>query len=109
MKALLLVEWLRSLQTLTQNPLQEDLPMATLRYVGLDLHKKEIVYCAKTKGGKIRDEGSIPSTRQGLDAWLQTLGKPWVGAMEATLFTGWVTAVPLRSSGAGITYIESTM
>jgi transposase len=64
--------------------------MATLRYVGLDLHKKEIVYCAKTKGGKIRDEGSIPSTRQGLDAWLQTLGKPWVGAMEATLFTGWV-------------------
>jgi len=61
-----------------------------MHYVGLDVHKKTISYCVKTKGGRIRDEGTIASTRHDLDNLMATLHKPWVCALEATLFTGWI-------------------
>jgi transposase len=64
--------------------------MSSMLYVGLDVHKKTISFCAKTKGGKPRGEGTIEATREGLDEWIQTLRKPWTCAMEATLFTGWI-------------------
>jgi transposase len=65
---------------------------ADVHYVGFDLHKKTIAYCVKTKDGKVRDEGMIRATRQGLSGWLTRRRQPRVsrGAMEATLFTGWV-------------------
>ena len=30
--------------------------MASITYVGLDVHKKIIAYCIKTKSGRIREE-----------------------------------------------------
>src|SRR5258708_24010351 len=36
------------------------------------------------------DEGSLPATRVDLDLWMKTLPHPWSGAMEATMFTGWI-------------------
>jgi transposase len=59
-------------------------------YVGLDLHKKAISYCVKDASGCVHQEGKIGSTRLELDAWLKTLPQPWTGAMEATIFTGWI-------------------
>lgn len=64
--------------------------MSSLHYVGMDIHKKVIAYCIKTPGGSLRGEGKIAATRQALDAWVAERTQPWVGAMEATLFTGWV-------------------
>jgi len=63
---------------------------SSVHYVGFDIHKKVISYCVKTAGGKIRDEGTIAATRCGLHAWASSRTRPWIGAMEATLFTGWV-------------------
>lgn len=62
----------------------------SVQYVGLDVHKKMIAYCVKTKDGKVRDEGTVQATREGLSDWLRRRKQPWIGAMEATLFSGWV-------------------
>ena len=59
-------------------------------YVGLDLHKKKITYCVKTKSGKEIDQGEIAATKSSLEEWARGLGRAWIGAMESTMFTGWV-------------------
>jgi len=59
-------------------------------HIGLDLHKKMIAYCVKNAGGRVLDEGHATASRRALSAWAAGLDHPWVGAMEATLFTGWV-------------------
>ena len=59
-------------------------------YIGLDIHKKAISYCVKTKDGTIVDEGLLPASRPALSCWVETLPQPWSGAMEATMFSGWV-------------------
>jgi transposase len=59
-------------------------------YVGLDVHKKTISYCVKDASGRVQQEGKIGATRLELDAWMKTLPQPWTGAMEATIFTGWI-------------------
>ncbi len=59
-------------------------------YIGLDLHKKVIAYCIKKADGKIIDEGTVEAARPALKGWAKGIKKPWIGAMEATLFTGWV-------------------
>ena len=59
-------------------------------YIGLDIHKKTISYCVKNNAGKIFGEGTVAATRTALDEWMPTLPQPWSGAMEATMFTGWV-------------------
>lgn len=64
--------------------------MVDLDYIGFDLHKKTVVYCAKAADGTVRDQGSIPATRSELRGWATQRPRPWQGAMEATLFTGWV-------------------
>ena len=64
--------------------------MEELYYIGLDLHKKIIAYCIKTASGAIYSRGTIVATRSALLKWVENLPKPWVAAMEATLFTGWV-------------------
>lgn len=58
--------------------------------IGLDIHKKLIAYCVKTFDGRLVAEGKIDADRKSLGAWAESLPGPWVGAMEATLFTGWV-------------------
>jgi transposase len=65
--------------------------MEIMHNIGLDVHKKTISYCVKTRAGDIVDEGTIPATRAALEEWARRVGThPWAGAMEATLFTGWI-------------------
>jgi transposase len=64
--------------------------MSGIDYIGLDVHKKTVAYCVKTADGRIKDEGSVAATRQALTDWADGLDGPWLGAMEATLFTGWI-------------------
>lgn len=59
-------------------------------YIGLDLHKKIIAYCVKSGSGTIVSHGMIAATRSALTVWMEKLPKPWIVAMEATMFTGWV-------------------
>jgi len=64
--------------------------MSSLDYIGFDVHKKTISFCVKTGDGRILDEGRIAARRDELNAWAKVRSRPWVGAMEATLFTGWI-------------------
>ena len=64
--------------------------MKSMHYIGLDIHKKIIVFCIKTISGSVIKRGALPATRQALNTWLEDLPRPWMAAMEATLFTGWV-------------------
>lgn len=64
--------------------------METIYYIGLDVHKKTIAYCIKTVEGKTMRQGVISAGRNELRQWLAGLPGPWMGAMEATLFTGWI-------------------
>jgi transposase len=54
------------------------------------LHKKTISYCVKLIDGSIAAEGTVSTRRKDLELWLTQLPQPWHGAMEATLFTGWI-------------------
>jgi transposase len=64
--------------------------MNNIDYIGFDIHKKTISFCAKAQDGRILDEGTIPARRMELSAWAKQRSRPWWGAMEATLFTGWI-------------------
>jgi transposase len=64
--------------------------MESMYYIGLDVHKKTISYCVKDASGRIHAEGKIPARRFDLDQWMKTLPQPWMVAMEATIFTGWI-------------------
>lgn len=64
--------------------------MKRVYYIGLDIHKKTISYCIKIEDGTKVKEGEIVADRSSLRQWLSELPGPWKGAMEATLFTGWV-------------------
>jgi transposase len=64
--------------------------MKRYSYIGLDVHKKMIAYCVKLPDGTIVEEGKVQSTRTALSAWLKQRKVPWVGGMEAAMFTGWI-------------------
>ncbi len=64
--------------------------MTTLYYIGLDIHKKVIAYCIKALDGRLVDAGMISAHRNSLDRWVHGLPGPWVGALEATIFSGWI-------------------
>ena len=64
--------------------------MTSIDYIGLDIHKKTISFCAKAQDGTILDQGTIVARRDTLLAWAKARPRPWIGAMEATLFTGWI-------------------
>ena len=64
--------------------------MSACYFIGLDIHKKMIAYCIKTIDGRLVDQGMVSADRASLSAWMQNLPGPWIGAMEATIFTGWV-------------------
>lgn len=59
-------------------------------YIGFDVHKKTISYCVKENDGTIVEEGCIEATRQSLREWAEKRPQRWIGALEATLFTGWI-------------------
>ena len=62
--------------------------MDSMYYVGLDVHKKMIAYCTKKQDGGVVDSGVVAADREELLSWVDTIDQPWVGAMEATLFSG---------------------
>lgn len=64
--------------------------MKGLYYIGLDVHKKTIVYCVKDESGRVIARGTIAANRATLGTWAESVDHPWIGAMEATLFTGWI-------------------
>lgn len=64
--------------------------MSNCLYVGLDVHKKSISFCAKWNDGTVFSEGKIDARRSALAQWARAIKHPWMGAMEATLFTGWI-------------------
>ncbi len=64
--------------------------MTITHYIGFDAHKKWIFYCVKTKDGAVVEEGKIHATRPAVRAWAQKRNEPWMGGLEATLFSGWV-------------------
>jgi transposase len=64
--------------------------MSTIYYIGLDIHKKAIAYCIKALDGRLIGQGKVDADRKALHDWLQGLPGPWIGAMEATIFTGWI-------------------
>jgi len=59
-------------------------------YIGFDIHKKSISFCAKAAGGEIIDEGKLAARRQTIEQWARKRTAPWHGAMEATLFSAWI-------------------
>ncbi len=61
-----------------------------MHFIGLDVHKKTIAYCAKTAAGTIVDEGTIQALRLELEAWAAARPAPWKGTLEATMFSGWI-------------------
>src|SRR3989337_822099 len=64
--------------------------MERVYYVGLDIHKKTISYCVKLQDGSIVRQGEMAAERKAINQWTSELPGPWKGAMEATMFTGWV-------------------
>ena len=64
--------------------------MTTMHYIGFDIHKKVISFCEKKIDGEIVEQDMISATREALADLVKTRKHPWVGAMEATLFTGWI-------------------
>ena len=54
-----------------------------MHFIGLDVHKKTIAYCAKTADGTIVDEGTIQALRPELKAWAAARPAPWKGTLEA--------------------------
>jgi len=70
--------------------LKQENPMTISHYIGFDVHKKSINFCVKTGGGAIVEEGRLRATRDVLREWAEKRTEPWHGAMEATLFSGWI-------------------
>jgi transposase len=64
--------------------------MNVTHYIGFDVHKKSVSYCVKTADGQMVEEGRLPATRAVLRQWARKREEPWRGAMEATLFSGWI-------------------
>ena len=64
--------------------------MNDLYYIGLDVHKKSITFVIKTHAGRLVRHGAVTATRPELTAWAESIEQPWIGALEATLFSGWV-------------------
>jgi transposase len=64
--------------------------MSIVTYAGLDVHKNTISFCLKRADGEIVREGTVAARREALLSWAKELPQPWVGALEATLFSSWI-------------------
>lgn len=62
-------------------------------YIGLDIHKKTVAYCIKQADGQVVEEGTLQARKRELKAWAEGMKHPWIGGMEATMFSDWVYAV----------------
>lgn len=59
-------------------------------YIGLDIHKKTVSFCEQLADGQLVESGSFETGRGAIEEWAMKRSMPWVGGMEATLFTGYM-------------------
>ena len=45
--------------------------MESMHYIGLDIHKKMIAFCIKSKDGTIVDHGVVAANREVLMEWIK--------------------------------------
>ncbi len=64
--------------------------MNTTHYIGFDVHKKTISFCIKTAAGEIVEEGKCWRNAPCCGNGPRRSRKRGQGAMEATLFSGWI-------------------
>jgi transposase len=64
--------------------------MNRLYFIGLDVHKRVISYCIKTYQGQLVKSGQIVANRGTVGAHFKSIEVPFILAMEATMFSGWV-------------------
>lgn len=64
--------------------------MSNIEYIGLDIHRKSVSYCRKRADGEVIAEGRVAARADALRQWAAGLPSAWKGAMEATIFTGWI-------------------
>ena len=57
-------------------------------YIGLDIHKRTVSFCEKRADGRLVGSGTFATDHSSVLAWASGRSTPWVGGMEATLFTG---------------------
>lgn len=62
--------------------------IASYHYIGLDVHKRTVAYCEKRADGKTVCQGSFSTHKAAIAEWAAQRTRPWIGAMEATLFSG---------------------
>lgn len=60
---------------------------AGVYYIGLDVHKKLVVYCTMLADGTIVARGKFGTTTEAVTRWAQSLERPWQGVLEATMFS----------------------
>src|ERR1700682_5494550 len=81
-----------------QSPGQVDLaPISTRRsprghyaLCGFRHSQKDHQFLREAGGWIGVSEGVVKATRKDLDRWMATIPRPWMAAMEATIFTSWV-------------------
>jgi transposase len=59
-------------------------------YIGLDIHKRTVAFCAKRPDGETVAAGTFGADRECIEQWAAERTRPWIGGLEATLFTGFV-------------------
>jgi transposase len=59
-------------------------------YVGLDVHRKSISFCARRADGTIAKEGKIPALRDAIREWASGFDGPWCCGLEATICSHWI-------------------
>ncbi len=59
-------------------------------YIGLDVHKRTISFCTKRSDGKTVAHGRFGADRGSIVQWASSQQTPWIGGLEATLFTGFI-------------------
>ena len=72
--------------------------MEELYYIGLDIHKKTISYCTKTKDGTIIARGKIDATRKALSEWALQIQHHYCPVRSRIESAGWGDRVSFHGS-----------
>lgn len=59
-------------------------------YIGLDIHKRTVSFCEKRADGKKIASGTFRTDVASVTQWAMERSTPWIGGMEATIFTGYL-------------------
>ncbi len=63
---------------------------STYHYIGLDVHKRTVAFCEKRADGQTIASGSFSTRKASIGEWVAQRATPWIGGMEATLFSGYL-------------------